>query len=166
MRNSTSCSRRISWKSSTANRQKWTRSTGNGEAERAVCRDREGPGKILNLLRTWTTAKQTNEKNLTPPPQTKKTKLLPPNHLASASSLAIYSMALFCRKTEPSPWVFAISYRTATSFQFQVPLNDYSKGKELEESGVHLLSVNVDQFWFPLIDYLRELTISTDFLGK
>ena len=49
---------------------------------------------------------RTNEKKLTFPPQKKN---LPPNHLASASSLAIYSMALFCRKMEPSPGGFPVS---------------------------------------------------------
>ena len=54
---------------------------------------------------------QTNEKKLTSPlkKQQQQQKLLPPKHLASASSLAIYSMALSCRKTEPSPWVFPVS---------------------------------------------------------
>ena len=36
-------------------------------------------------------------------------KRLPPSQLASAPRLAIYSMALFCRKTEPSPGAFAVS---------------------------------------------------------
>ena len=36
-------------------------------------------------------------------------KRLPPTQLASASRLAVYSTALFCRKTEPSPGAFAVS---------------------------------------------------------
>ena len=67
------------------------------------------PSENLNHSNDKLMRKNWHPPHLKKQQQQQQQKLLPPNHLASASGLTIYSMALFCRKREPSPGVFAIS---------------------------------------------------------